>query len=592
MTTETKYTLGPWSLNDLFTSPDSAEIQETIDTLQGLVNSFEERRPELDGELSTENFMAFVKAIETMTVHTYRLFQFASLRFSEDTQNQQAAAFQSKIHQLYAKLQNQTLFFNLWWKSLDDEQANVFLDDAREFQYYLQEMRNMKPYTLSEAEEKIVNIKNVTGRSAMDRLYNTITSRYTYDIEIDGEMHKELSRDALMQFVTHQDPEVRARTYQLLYAKYGEEASVLGQIYQNIVMDWTNENVDLRSFPTSISPRNLANDVPSEVVDTLLNVAEKNAGLFQRYFKLKASMIGMDKLRRYDLYAPIAKSDRKFGYEDAVKWTLEAFEDFSPELAAMVRKVFDEGHVDSELRPGKRGGAFCSSGIPGVTPWVLLNFAGKIRDISTIAHEMGHAVHAMLASHHSILTTHSSLPLAETASTFCEMLLVDLLLERESDPAVRRDILFRQMDDAYATIIRQSFFALFEKEAHELIRKGASVDEIAEAYMKNLETQFGDSMDIGEEFKWEWVSIPHIYGVPFYVYAYAFGQLLVLALYQQYNVEGESFKPRFLNILAAGGSAAPMDILSQAGIDISTEAFWQGGFDLLEKRLTELEASV
>ncbi len=589
MTKVAIYELGPWSLTDLFPGPDSPEIQKTIDELQAKVDAFEKRRPELDGKLSTEAFMAFVKEIEAMTLLVYRLFQFASLRFAENTQNQQAVAFQSRIHQMYARMENQTLFFNLWWKSLDEEQAKPYMDAAGEYLYFLQEMRNMKPYTLTEPEEKILNIKNVTGRSAMDRLYDTITTRYTYEIEVDGEKHTGLSRDALMQFVTHQDPDVRARAYQTLYAKYGDESSVLGQIYQNIVLDWGNENVDLRKFESAIAPRNLYNDIPNEVVDILLNVAQKNTELFQRYFRLKAGLIGMDKLRRYDLYAPIAKSDRKFEYDDAVNWTLEAFEKFSSDLADMVRQVFAEGHVDSELRPGKTGGAFCSGYIPGITPWVLLNYAGKIRDVSTIAHEMGHAVHAMLASHHSVLMAHSSLPLAETASTFCEMLLVDLLLEREPDPTVRRDILFRQMDDAYATIGRQTFFALFEKEAHEMIRSGASVDELAEAYMKNLEIQFGNSMSIAEEFKWEWVSIPHIYGVPFYVYAYAFGQLLVLALYRQYQVEGEDFKPRFLAILSAGGSAAPMEVLGRAGIDVSTEAFWQGGFDLLEEMLSQLE---
>ena len=585
----TNYTLGPWSLDDLFPGPDSPEIQATIDKLQGMVNAFEARRPELDGMPAIEAFMKFIKDFEAMTMLAYRLLQFASLRFAENTQNQQAAAFQAKIYQLYARQQNQMLFFSLWWKSLDDDQAAPYLAAAGEYLYFLEEMRNFKPYTLTEAEEKIINIKDVTGRSALDRLYDTITSRYTYDLEVDGEQHTGLSRDALMQFASHHDPDVRARAYQVLYAKYGDEAPILGQIYQGIVTDWGNENVDLRGFENPIATRNLFNDIPNGVVDTLLKVAEKNAPLFQRYFKLKAGLIGMEKLRRYDLYAPVAASDRKFSYEDACNWTLEAFDKFDTKLGDMVRKVFADGHVDSELRPGKMGGAFCSPYLPTMTPWVLLNYAGKIRDISTIAHEMGHAVHAMLASHHSVLTAHSSLPLAETASTFCEMLLIDLLLERESDPGVRRDILFRQMDDAYATIMRQSFFAMFEKEAHEMVRAGADVDELAAAYMKNLETQFGDAMDVAEEFKWEWVSIPHIYGVPFYVYAYAFGQLLVLALYRQYQVEGEAFKPRFMEILSAGGSMAPMEILKKAGIDVSTESFWQGGFDLLAENLSRLE---
>jgi oligoendopeptidase F len=225
-----------------------------------------------------------------------------------------------------------------------------------------------------------------------------------------------------------------------------------------------------------------------------------------------------------------------------------------------------------------------------MTPWVLMNYTGQVSEVATLAHELGHAVHAMLAAHHSFLTFHSNLPLAETASTFGEMLLVDRLLEEETDEAVRRDLLFQQVDGAYATIMRQIYFALFERQAHEMIQQGASTDELAEAYMENLKEQFGDAVELSDEFRWEWVSIPHIYQVPFYVYAYAFGQLLVFSLYQQYQEEGEAFKPRYLDLLAAGGSDAPMRVLENAGIDARDPAFWQGGFDVIDKLIAQLEA--
>jgi oligoendopeptidase F len=224
-----------------------------------------------------------------------------------------------------------------------------------------------------------------------------------------------------------------------------------------------------------------------------------------------------------------------------------------------------------------------------MTPWVKLNYQGRADDVATMAHELGHAIHSMLAEKHSMFTFSSSLPLAETASTFGEMMLIDKLLATETDEAVRRDLLFRQIDDSFATILRQSFFALFEKQAHELVQNNASVDELAAAYMENLKEQFGDAVEVGEEFKWEWISIPHIYFTPFYVYAYAFGQLLVLALYRQYKAEGNSFKPRYIKILSAGGSESPLKICAEAGIDIRSEQFWQGGFDVLSKLVDELE---
>jgi oligoendopeptidase F len=220
----------------------------------------------------------------------------------------------------------------------------------------------------------------------------------------------------------------------------------------------------------------------------------------------------------------------------------------------------------------------------------MLNYQGRADDVSTMAHELGHAIHGMLAEDHSILTFHSNLPLAETASTFGEMVLVDYLLDKEEDEAVRRDILFSQVDGAYATIMRQAYFAMFEREAHEMIKNGASVNELAEAYLKNLQEQFGDSIELSDEFKWEWVSIPHIFDVPFYVYAYTFGQLLVLSLYQQYKAEGESFIPRYTKILSTGGAQAPVELLSEAGIDVYSSQFWQGGFDVLEQMIGQLES--
>jgi len=462
------------------------------------------------------------------------------------------------------------------------------MDASGDYRYYLEEMRHFKPHTLSEPEEKVINLKNVTGSQALVTLYSLITNRYAFKVEVEGET-KELTRGQLMTLVQGPDPDLRAAAYQELYRVYGDDGPILGQMYQTLVRDWRNENLTMRKFNSPMAVRNLSNDIPDKAVDALLNVARKNAGIFQRYFKMKAKVLGVDKLRRYDIYAPVAKAEKEFEYDSATEMVLNSFTEFEPQVGELARRVFDEERVDSEVRKGKREGAFCWSVTPDLTPWVLLNYQGRARDVATMAHELGHAIHSMLASHHSAFTFHSSLPLAETASTFGEMMLTDRLLAAESDEDVRRDLLFKQVDDAYATIMRQSYFALFEKEAHEMVVKNASVDELAAAYMENLKEQFGDSLELSDEFKWEWVSIPHIYHTPFYVYAYAFGQLLVLSLYQQFKREGDSFKPKYLKILSSGGSEAPAKILGDAGIDIESASFWQGGFDVVDGLVKQLE---
>jgi oligoendopeptidase F len=268
---------------------------------------------------------------------------------------------------------------------------------------------------------------------------------------------------------------------------------------------------------------------------------------------------------------------------------LAAFREYDPQFAEMALRVFESNHLDSQVRKGKQSGAFCADVIPGITPWVLVNFNRQPEDVATLAHELGHSIHDMLTSHHTAFTSHPCLPLAETASTFGEMMLVDKLLKEESDESVRRDLLFKQVSDSYATIMRQAFFSLFEQEAHGLIAEGANVDKLSEAYFRNLKTQFGNSLELGDEFRWEWVSIPHFYHTPFYVYAYSFGQLLVLSLYRQYKQEGESFKPRYKQILSAGGSMEPQKVLADAGIDIHQADFWQGGFNVIEDLVKQLE---
>jgi len=578
-----------WTLEALLPAHEGAALEHELAKLEQQVAQFEASRERLSPEMNVETFLELMRLSEAITTSLSRLTAYAHLWFSQDTQSQEALGFLGRMEQLSTEMQNRLLFFSLWWKGLDEEPARRLTAASGDYAYYLESLRRFRPYTLSEPEEKIINLKDVNGSGALVKLYEMITNRFSFTLEIDGEK-REMTRDELSAYVRDPSPDVRAAAYQELYRVYSDQGMVLGQIYNHRVRDWTSENVTLRGVASPIAVRNLDNDIPDPVVETLLDVCRTNMPVFHRYFRLKAGELGVERLRRYDVYAPIGAAEKTYPFSEGVGMVLDSLGRFSTVLADHARRVFVDGHVDSEIRPGKRGGAFCAGVLPGLTPWVLLNYVGRTTDVLTVAHELGHAVHALMAGHHSVFTFHSALPLAETASVFSEMLLTDRLLREEDDPAVRRDLLVTALDGAYATIARQAYFVLFELEAHRRAVDGATIDDLCALYLENLHEQFGDAVEVSEDFRWEWTAIPHIYAAPFYCYAYSFGQLLVLALYRQYRNEGPPFVPRFLKVLAHGGSRSPHEIISEAGFDMAAPEFWQGGFEVLQDLLDELEA--
>lgn len=580
-----------WKLDDLFRTADIPAIREVQQELERQTAAFEEWRRRLNSEIPPPAFLQIVQALELIHKTFDRLYGYHGLRFYADTQDQQAQTALAQIQQFAAEIENRTLFFTLWWKDLDDDRAESLLAGSGDYRYWLELLRRFKPHTLAEAEEKIINLKNVSGVQAIRRIYETITNRYVFHLDgVEGlTPAKTLTREELMTYVRHPSADIREKAYRELYRVYAADAPLLAQLYEAIVRDWHNENLSLRHFSSPNAVRNLENDTPDPVVDMLLDVCKENAPLFQRFFVLKGRELGIGGLRRFDLYAPLMKTNKVYAFSQAVDWTIQAFAAFDERMARLAARVLDTQHIDSETRPGKRSGAFSWSVTNDLVPWVLINYQGRTDDITTLAHELGHAVHAQLAGHHSLFTYQACLPLAETASTFAEMLMVDKLLDLEENPAVRRSLLFQQMDDAYATIMRQAFFARFERQAHAALQGGATAEEVAGLYKEDLTLQFGDALEVDDIFRWEWVTIPHIYETPFYVYAYSFGQLFVLALYQQFKEEGASFIPRYIHILEEGGAKAPMQILAEAGMDAAKASFWEGGFKVLAGWLERLE---
>lgn len=583
------YEKGRWTLDDLISAKAGPEMERAFDDVEAAAAALESRRLDLVPSISEETFVETLGLVEKLAHASRKLHGYSVLFFSEQTGDQDALALRGRVDKALAGAQNRTLFFDLWWKTLDEENAQRLLPAAGDVTYYLETLRKFAPYTLTEPEEKVVNVKNINGVEGLVTLYEMITNAFTYDVEIDGET-KTLTRSEVMVYARDPSPTRREAAYRALLKVYEERGSELSQIYKYVAGDWSAENVGLRGIASPISVRNLANDIPDEVVDLLLETCRENVGLYQRFFRLKAGWLGLPKLRRFDIYAPLESASTEYPFAEGVDLVLGSLRGFSPDVATLAEKVLAEGHLDSSPRPGKDTGAFCYGVVPDVTPWVLVNYNDRADDVATLAHELGHAVHAMTAADHSILTCHSSLPLAETASNFAEMLLLETLLDQDDDPELRRTLLAKYVDDSYAMVLRQAYFVLFEREAHRMIsEEEATPDQLSDAYMANLREQFGDSLELADEFKSEWVSIPHIYGTPFYCYAYTFGLLLVLGLFQRYKVEGEAFVPSYLKILTYGGSKAPIAILEEAGIDIRTREFWQGGFDVLAGMIDELE---
>jgi oligoendopeptidase F len=589
-TTSTSLPSDRWDLTHLIKNPVK-DLDRHLAAIEAQVTQVESARARLQATMTGPDFRSILTLIKSITERSHRIGAFAYLWFSENTKDAKSRSFKSRVEERLTALNNRLLFFDLWWQGVDDDNAERLMAGADDLRYHLETIRRYKPHTLSEPEEKIINVKNVTGRSAVHTLYDVVTNGLTFTMKVDGKA-RTLNREQLMGYVRSPKASVRQAAYQELYRVFSAQRDLIGEMYRTLVNDWKSENLGLRGFASPLAARNLGNDVPDQAVDVLLATCAKNADIFQTYFKLKAKICKLSSMSRYHIYAPHRTEAKKYRYSDAVAMVLDAYRGFSPHLADLAEQVFRDRHIDGPTRPGKLGGAYCYSVVPGLTPYVMLNFTGEARDIATMAHELGHAVHGMMAKDHSVFTFHSTLPLAETASVFGERILSDALMSQDGNKAVRQGLLVNQLDDIYATVLRQTYFVRFEKAAHQMVADGATGNQLAQAYLAELRQQFGKTVKVPDEFQWEWLMIPHLFASPFYCYAYSFGNLLVLALYRMYKEQGDSFVPKYLDLLATGGSQSPQDILNKVGVDMTSETFWQSGFDTIREMVGQLEETL
>ncbi|MBI4449016.1 M3 family oligoendopeptidase [Candidatus Woesearchaeota archaeon] len=576
-----------WDLRELLSSDDVQEVQRRLQIIEERVRHLESFKDFLGHRLSPSELGEFLKAKEVVAEDLAMLQNYAFLRCAAKTNDDKAMALSSQFSQFDAQVSNRLLFFTHWWKDVDEEYASKMQSSLPRFRHYLFEIRRIKPFLLSEPEERIINLKDVTGREAIIKQYDLKTSAFRFNVRVDGKTKSYLDTQ-MHGLITDPRPEVRSAAYKSFHSVYRGAEQELGELYRSRVIDWKQENIDLRHHQSSIAARNISNDIPDDAVNVMLHVVQRNIVLFQDYFRRKAKLLSIEKMSRDHVYAPMHRISVSIPFAQGVAMVESAYKRFSPQMATLAMNVIKHDHLDAQVRPNKEGGAFCATATPGIIPYVLQSYDNKWNDVSTLAHELGHAVHSQLASKQSIFVQHAPLPLAETASIFGEMLLEKDFIQTLKTNEDRVSLIAKRLDGLYASIARQSYFVLFEKQAHDLIAKGATIQEVSDVYYKNLKGQFGP-IAVPKHFRYEWLRVSHFIHYPFYVYAYAFGNLLTLALYEKYLEEGLSFVPKYLKLLSYGGSERPEVMLRELDIDMRDARFWQGGMDVVHKMLDELK---
>lgn len=580
-----------WDLSDLYQSLDDPRIESDIKDSFLRAKSFEEKyRGRINSETITPSFLLeTVKELESISEGLGKLISYAYLVFAADTSNPRHGAFLQSVQEKTTEIRKNLMFFELEWIALPDEIANRLLADEAlsRYRHFLENERRYKPHRLSEPEEKILDEKANTGSRAFRRLFDEVINNIRFEVKLGGKI-KHLTEPETLALLYDPDRNKRKAAAKGLTKGLRENAHILTYVFNVLVQDHAS-NDRLRSFPYPMASRHLENEIDKATVEALMESCERNYDMVERYYKLKKRLLGITKFRDYDRYAPIFPDKKTINYELGKEIILESFGCFSPKMAEIAREFFEKRWIDAELRRGKRGGAFSHSTVPSVHPYVFVNYTGKLRDVMTVAHELGHGIHQYLSRSRGYFGCHTPLTTAETASVFGEMLVFHRLKEFEKDPKARLALMCSKLEDIFATVFRQVVLTRFEEKLHYARRSEGELtpEHINEIWIEANKPMFGDSVELTDDYGWWWMYIPHFIHSPFYCYAYSFGELLVLALYHKYLQEGDAFVPRYIELLSSGGSDAPERLLAGVGVDITDPNFWQGGLDLLRDMVNE-----
>lgn len=578
-----------WDLSDLIPNADDENISKLLNEILAKAEIFAGKYRGRVASLNAAELAQAMREQEEIGNAFDRVATYAGLQWTTETTNPNYGALMQKITEFGSKLEQTLVFFSLEWASAPDESATVIANDAAltPYKHYLTELRKLRPHQLSEAEEKIISEKDVTGVAAWQRFMAETLSRTEY--ELDGQ---KLPQEAVARMLYKADRELRQRAADSLTA--GLKTTLPSMTYLfNIILAEKAAMDRLRKFPTWVSSRNLSNETTDEAVEALVSAVTSRYDIVARYYNIKKRLLGYDELYEYDRYAPIGAGESKYNWGDAKNIVLNAFGVFHEEIGAIAEQFFTKSWIHAPARQGKRSGAFAAP-VPSVHPYVFVNFSGSSRDVMTLAHELGHGVHMFLSQPRGYYGAGTPLTTAETASVFGEMMVFNDLMARETDKQAKIGMLASKIEDTFATVFRQISMNRFENAIHTARREGGELttERFTQHWMETQTAMFQGSVTLREDYGIWWSYIPHFINTPGYVYAYAFGELLVMALLAEYRKQGPDFAARYIEMLSMGGADSPANVVAKAGVNLNDPNFWAQGLGMIDDMVKQLEELV
>ncbi len=574
-----------WRLGDLYQDialldADLAAADQEASEVSGLYRG-------KVASLGAEELAEALRRMESIQERVGRAQSYAFLNWCTDTEKPERGALLQRVRETTTEIGKKLLFFELEWMALDEEGAAGLLAHpaVSRYRHYLEVQRLFKKHVLSEPEEKIVAEKVNTGAGAWARFFDELLG--ATEFELHGEV---LTEQEILNKLHDPDRDLRRQAAMSFTEGLNRHARTLSFVFNTVLADKYSDD-RLRGYPNWLSARNLSNEIPDQVVQSLIDAVAGRYGLAARYYRLKARLLGLEQMEDFDRYAPLPGPATHYSWEEARQTVVEAYRAFHPAIGSIVDDFFESQWIDAAIKPGKRGGAFSHSTVPSAHPYIMINYTGKLRDVQTLAHELGHGAHQFLSRPQGIFQASTPLTMAETASVFGEMLVFQRVLSRLEDPEERLRMLVGKIDDTMATVFRQIALNRFEDAIHNARRSEGelSVGRFSELWLETQSAMFEDSVKLSEQYGLWWSYIPHFIHTPGYVYAYAFGELMVLALFAIYREQGAAFAEKYLGLLRAGGSDWPQKLLSQVGVDVSQPDFWQKGLVIVDAMIREAE---